>query len=88
MNILIDKSFTKDIKKTTSKKTLSAIATCIEDVKAAKNISELTNCKKLKGSKTAYRIRLGTYRIGFVYENKTVEFVRFLHRSKIYDAFP
>jgi len=26
--------------------------------------------------------------LGFIFENHSVEFIRFLHRSKIYDNFP
>jgi mRNA interferase RelE/StbE len=48
----------------------------------------IINCKKLKGSTNAYRIRLGEYRIGFVFEDDHIDFVRFLHRSKVYDVFP
>ena len=88
MKILIDKTFDKDTRKITSKKLLNAIADCIENVREANKIGNIKNCKKLKGSKDAYRIRIGVYRIGLVYEKKTMEFVRLLHSNKIYDAFP
>jgi len=54
----------------------------------SKKITEISNCKKLKGSKNAYRIRIGDYRMGFLFEKQNVEFVRFLHRNKIYENFP
>lgn len=88
MIILVDKSFNKDVSKITDKKLLNAIADCIEDVQKLTKITEIINCKKLKGSKNAYRIRLGSYRIGFIYENNTIILIRFLHRSKIYNYFP
>jgi mRNA interferase RelE/StbE len=88
MKLLIDKSFEKDIHKITDKKLLNSIADCIEDIKLKSKLSEITNCKKLIGSKNCYRIRIGDYRLGFVFENKTIELVRFLHRSKMYDFFP
>lgn len=87
MKVLIDKTFDKDTRKT-PKKLLNAIADCVEEVREANKIGDIKNCKKLKGYKNAYRIRIGVYRIGLVHENKAMEFVRFLHRSKIYDAFP
>ena len=34
------------------------------------------------------RSRMGQYRIGFYYGNKTVELVRILHRKEIYRYFP
>ena len=88
MKLLIDKSFEKDIHKITDKKLLNAIADCIEEIQLKNKLSELGNCKKLSGSKNCYRIRIGDYRLGFIFENHTIELVRFLHRSKMYDFFP
>jgi len=88
MKVLIDRSFEKDINKITDKKLLIAIADCIEDIQLKGKLSELVNCKKLTGSKNCYRIRIGDYRLGFIFDNNTVELVRFLHRSKMYDFFP
>lgn len=45
-------------------------------------------CKKLTGFKNAYRIRMGEYRIGFVFENGTIELIRILGRKDIYKYFP
>jgi mRNA-degrading endonuclease RelE of RelBE toxin-antitoxin system len=42
----------------------------------------------LTGFKTAYRLRLGNYRIGFFFENETAELVRVLNRKDIYKYFP
>jgi mRNA interferase RelE/StbE len=88
MKVLIDKSFDKDVQNIDDKKILNSIADVIENVKEIDKLSDINNCKKLKGSKNSYRIKIGSYRIGFVFENQTIEFVRFLHRSKIYDFFP
>ncbi len=87
MNIEIRKSFTKDADKLPApfKKQLFLIISSIEK---ASQPSQLDNCKKLTGFKTAYRIRMGQYRIGFHYESKTVELVRLLHRKEIYRYFP
>ena len=88
MNILVDKSFEKDITKLTDRKILNSIADCISEIQLKNKLSELSNCKKLKGSKNCYRLRIGDYRIGFIFENNTIELIRFLHRSKIYKFFP
>lgn len=88
MNVLIDESFEKDIKKITNIKLLNLIADCIEEIKDTDKFSKISSCKKLKGSRNAYRIRIGNYRIGFIFENQTIIFIRFLHRSKIYHSFP
>ena len=88
MDLLIDRSFEKDISKISDKKVLNSIADCIDEIQLKTKLSELSNCKKLKGSKNCYRIRIGDYRIGFIFENNAVELIRFLHRSKIYSFFP
>jgi len=88
MKLLIDRSFEKDIKKVADKKIQNLVADFIEDIPLISKLSELSNCKKLKGSKNCYRIRIGDYRIGFIFEKNTIELIRFLHRSKIYNFFP
>ncbi|MDP2338655.1 MAG: type II toxin-antitoxin system RelE/ParE family toxin [Bacteroidota bacterium] len=88
MKVLIDKSFEKDTTKLTDQKLLHSIADCIEGIQKSGKLSDIPNCKKLKGSKNAYRIRIGDYRIGFIFEKQTIELIRFLHRSLIYNFFP
>jgi len=44
--------------------------------------------KKLKGLGSAYRIRIGDYRLGIEYRETTVVFMRVLHRKEIYRYFP
>lgn len=52
------------------------------------SLDEIPNIKKLKGHKSAYRIRIGDYRLGFFFENTTIIFARFVHRKDIYKIFP
>ena len=87
MIIDIRKSFVKDADKLPAiyQKQLALI---IEHIEGSNKIQELPSCKKLKGHKTAYRIRLGQFRIGFYYENGIVELVRVLSRKDIYRYFP
>lgn len=42
----------------------------------------------MKGDKTAFRIRIGRFRIGIFIVKGTVEFTRVLPRDKIYKYFP
>ena len=88
MKVLIDKTFEKDVDKITDKKILHSIKESILEIQKLNKLSEISNCKKLKGSKNAYCIRIGDYRLGFIFEKQTVEFIRFLHRNKIYVFFP
>lgn len=88
MKLLIDRSFEKDTDKIKDQKLLHSIADCIEGILNADKLSDIPNCKKLKGSKNTYRIRIGNYRIGFILEKQTVELIRFLPRNAIYKYFP
>ncbi len=82
------KSFEKDIDKINSQDVLNDIANVIENVENAKKPQDVANIKKMKGNKTAFRIRIGRYRIGIYIVNETVEFTRVLSRDKIYKYFP
>ena len=88
MIVKIDKRFEKDTDKIKDKNILLEIASCIELLQKADNISLLKNIKKLKGSTGFYRIKIGTYRIGLEIKNETTYFIRFLHRKDIYKYFP
>jgi mRNA interferase RelE/StbE len=80
--------FEKDLGKLEEQGVLDAIADAITNVENAESVSEIRNLKKLKGFKTAYRIRIGEYRIGLFIENNVVEFARVVHRKDIYKYFP
>jgi mRNA interferase RelE/StbE len=87
VNIDIRKSFEKDAAKLSARIQQQA-ATVIGQIIKAKKLSDIPSCKKLKGFKNAYRIRLGNYRIGFFFEKEIVELVRILNRKDIYRYFP
>lgn len=88
MDVIFKDRFSKDIKKITDKNLKKSIEDTINKVKLANSIHELSNVKKIKGHESAYRIRIGDYRIGiFLYEN-TVIFATFRHRKDIYKSFP
>lgn len=54
----------------------------------AKNITEIKNLRKIKGSPNAYRVRVGDYRIGIFVEDELISFSRVLHRKEVYRYFP
>jgi len=87
MKVDIRQSFVKDTLKlpTNLQKQIPAIISLLE---GSSKLSEIHSCKKLKGFKNAYRIRLGDYRIGFFFENNSVELVRILSRKDVYRFFP
>ena len=41
-------------------------------MEAAESLKSIPNTKKLKGHKTAYRTRVGDYRLGFFLENSII----------------
>ncbi|MFN8277247.1 MAG: type II toxin-antitoxin system RelE/ParE family toxin [Chitinophagales bacterium] len=88
MKVEFLKQFSKDLDKLNSKSTKRSLLRVIESLEVAENLETIPNSKKLKGFKSAYRIRIGDYRLGLFYENSTVLLARFAHRKEIYGLFP
>ncbi len=88
MNFEFEKAFVRDFRKVKDKELAIAIQEAIKQVAQASEINEINNLKKLTGYKSAFRIRIGNYRIGIIIENSTVTFVAFAHRKDIYKRFP
>ena len=57
-------------------------------MEAARIFQHIPNLKRLESTGKYYRIRVGDYRVGFVFENGAVTFVRCLNRKEIYRYFP
>jgi mRNA interferase RelE/StbE len=87
VEIEIRKSFEKDSVKLPAD-IQAHLASVIQQIITANKLSAISSVKKLTGFKNAYRIRIGSYRIGFFYENDIVELVRILNRKDIYKYFP
>ncbi len=88
MIVKIDKAFQKDVRKLNNKAIISKIASAIGNVQMADNVHQIKNLKKLKGTTSSYRIKLGDYRLGIIIHESNVEFIRCLHRKDIYKYFP
>ncbi len=88
MKVEFLKRFSKDIDEITVRSVRSALKRVIELMESADTLGQIPNTKKLKGHKTAYRIRVGEYRLGFFFENKTIILARFVNRKDIYKLFP
>ena len=88
MIVRYKKQFLKDIEKLPDTGLQNEVAAVIRAVKAAETFSDIANVKKLKGYKTAYRIRVGDFRIGLVVVDNAAEFVRVANRKDIYKLFP
>jgi mRNA interferase RelE/StbE len=88
MEVLFAKQFLKDVHTLRDAKLASKVEDIVLKVKSAHNLSEIKNVKKLAGFKTAYRVRIGDYRIGFLYEHHIVTFSVLGNRKEIYRKFP
>jgi mRNA interferase RelE/StbE len=90
MNTDFKTSFLYDIKKVKDKTLLPKIEQVILNVENAETIQDISELRKLKGSKKGiyYRIKIDHYRIGLTIENNIATFVVFKPRKDIYKLFP
>jgi mRNA-degrading endonuclease RelE of RelBE toxin-antitoxin system len=88
MKVEFLKKFSKDLDELKLKSVKQALMRLIEKIETADSLESIPNTKKLKGHKTAYRTRIGDYRLGFFFQNSTILLARFVHRKDIYKIFP
>ncbi|MCU0786292.1 MAG: type II toxin-antitoxin system RelE/ParE family toxin [Verrucomicrobia bacterium] len=88
MNTRFRESFDQDLSALTDAGLRRRIRRVIEQVEAAQTFQQIPNLKRLDARGKYYRIRVGDYRIGFVFEQSAVTFVRCLNRKEIYRYFP
>ncbi len=88
MTVLFERSFLKNIRRVKDEKIKEEINTLIDEIKRVQVVQSLPNVKKLKRYSSAYRIRIGDYRLGFFLEENQIIMSRFLHRKDIYEFFP
>ena len=87
MKVKFSKDFEKALKKL-SGKMLDSVRRTIIEVKNANEITDITECKKLIGYRSIYRIRIGDYRAFFTFHieivNDTVKFKYLTSRGEAY----
>ena len=88
MKIVFKESFLKDLKKIKDKTIKKRLEKVLQNLETTSDLTSLNSIKKLSGHSTAYRIRIGTYRLGFFYESNIIEIVVFTSRGNIYKNFP
>jgi mRNA interferase RelE/StbE len=88
LNVEYFDTFDKDLKRITDQTIRERIDKAILSVESAKGLHDIPHLEKLKGHRTAYRIRVGVLRLGIYIEDDTVLFKSCMHRSKIYKVFP
>ena len=80
--------FGRDLDKISSNVTRQSVRRLILRLESAGSLREIPQLKKLSGFKSAYRVRLGEYRVGLFIEGDQVQFARIAHRKDIYKMFP
>jgi mRNA interferase RelE/StbE len=80
--------FSKDLDYINQKSVKTNVVKLVALMESVNSLDNIPNLKKLVGFKSAYRVRIGDYRIGFFYENNKVLFARIAHRKDIYKVFP
>ena len=72
MKIKISKSFSKAIDRLSGKQ-LNSVLDVIKEVKAAQGIEDITDCTRLVGYHSVYRIRIGGYRAFFTFHIEIID---------------
>lgn len=72
MKIKISKSFSKAIDRLSGKQ-LNSVLDVIKEVKAAQGIEDISDCTRLVGYHSVYRIRIGGYRAFFTFHIEIVD---------------
>lgn len=85
MKVEYSKEFIKSVRKL-SGKILESVRKTIQEVIDAPSIEYITNCKKLTNYKSVYRIRIGNYRVYFIFQvtNNVVIFEYLYSRGEAY----
>lgn len=80
MKVRFSKSFAKAVDKLSGKQ-LDSVLDAIREVKAAEDIADITDCIRMVGYHSVYRIRIGGYRAFFTFHVEVVDdevFFRYL----------
>jgi len=88
VNTAFRESFDADLSAIRDASLLRRIKKAIEQVEVARTFQQIPNLKRLEASGKYYRVRVGDHRLGFVFEQGVVTFVRCLDRKEIYRRFP
>jgi len=88
MQVDFTKHFSKQLDHLRDENLLGRLRQVVSAVINAATIGDIPNLKKLKGHPSAFRIRLGDYRIGLFIEDDRAIFAVFEHRKDIYNKFP
>lgn len=87
MKVKISKSFSKAVDRLSGKQ-LDSVLDVIKEVKVAQGVEDITDCIRLVGYHSVYRIRIGGYRAFFTFHleivDDTVMFQYLVSRGQAY----
>jgi len=72
MKVGYSKSFMKAVDKLSGKQ-LKSVLNAIKEVKEAQGLEDITDCTRLVGYQSVYRIRIGSYRAFFTFHIEIVD---------------
>nr|MBQ4455808.1 hypothetical protein [Clostridia bacterium] len=76
MKVKFSKSFSKAVERLSGKQ-LHSVLDVIREVKAAQGIEDITDCSRLVGYHSVYRVRIGSYRAFFTFHIEIIDDVVF-----------
>jgi len=88
MQVDFTKHFARQLDRTRDEALRDKLRKTVRTVMEAGAVGDISGVKKLKGHPSAYRIRIGDYRIGLFIEDGKALFAAFEHRKDIYNRFP
>ena len=88
MEVAFTKTFSKQIDTLYDESLKLRLSQVVQNVILANTLQDIVNLKKMKGHRTAYRIKIGDYRIGLFFEDEVIVFAYLAHRKDIYNQFP
>ena len=88
MRLVFTARFARDLKAIRDPSLKEHVQAAIDAMKLATRLEEAGEITKLKGSRNAFRARVGEYRIGFYLDGDTITLGRFANRKDIYKLFP
>jgi mRNA interferase RelE/StbE len=88
MQVLYSKKFLKDLADIPSKQRQEIEKFVFEVLPNTIAIGDLHKFEKMKGYANCYKARFGSYRIGALLDENTIELKRAMDRKNIYKFFP
>lgn len=88
MRISFTRNFNKELQAVRDKRLAEAVQQIIIEIEKAKTPLDIRSIKKLKGHRSAYRVRYGNYRIGLFIQNNEALLAAIGDRKNIYSRFP